>query len=379
VIDEYERRTQRLIVELSLAEGAIVAATSDAFLDDIEALAVAVSIPGEVLDVPAAVASGSYDAAIGALVDVRNGRVQGALGQAEYAVRAADGVRFLVLIVVPLVAMLVMRSAIKRRREQDALRAELDRQRAVIASKDEFVTNLSHELRTPLTGVYSSALALDEGALQDPATAAELTGLIVSDAAELSRMVDDLITAGQIETDSVVLTIDEIDIATEIETAIEPFLRIGASITYAPEDHTVVADRLRLRQIVRNLVSNATKHGGPNIEVFTELGSGTVSLFVMDDGDGIDDDRLTRLFDRYQHEGSDPLLQGSVGMGLAVARSLAVGMGGNLTYTRTNGLTYFVLRLPSHRTGRLNERVEDSLGNETASQSASEVAKLFSR
>ena len=113
--------------------------------------------------------------------------------------------------------------------------------------------------------------------------------------------------------------------------------------------------------------------------MFTELGSGTVSLFVMDDGDGIDDDRLTRLFDRYQHEGTDPLLQGSVGMGLAVARSLAVGMGGNLTYTRTNGLTYFVLRLPSHRTGRLNERVEDSLGNETASQSASEVAKLFSR
>jgi signal transduction histidine kinase len=379
VIDEYVRRTQRLIVELSVAEGAIVAATSDAFLGDIEALTVAVAIPGEVVDVPAAVASGSYDAAIGALVDVRNDRVQGALGQAEYAGRAADGVRFLVLVVVPLVAMLVMRSAIRRRRVQDALRVELDRQRAVIASKDEFVTNLSHELRTPLTGVYSSALALDEGALQDPETAAELTGLIVSDAAELSRMVDDLITAGQIETDSVVLAIDEIDIAPEIGTVIEPFVRSGATISYTPEDHTAVADRLRLRQIVRNLVSNAVKHGGPNIEVFTELGSGAVSLFVMDDGDGIDDDRLTRLFDRYQHEGSDPLLQGSVGMGLAVARSLAVGMGGNLTYTRTNGLTYFVLRLPSHRTGRLNERVEDSLGNETASQSASEVAKLFSR
>ena len=379
VIDEYQQRTSRLMDELDPVEEAAVGATSEAFLGDIDALVVAVSIPGAVVDVPAAVASGSYDAAIGALVDVRNARVEGALGQAEYAGQAADGVRFLVVVVVPLIAMLVMRSAMRRRRERDALQTELDRQLAVIASKDEFVTNLSHELRTPLTGVYSSALALDEGALADPATAAELTGLIVSDAAELSRMVDDLITAGQIETDSVVLTIDEMDIAPEIETAIEPFVRIGATITYTPEGHTAVADRLRFRQIVRNLVSNAVKHGGPNIEVFTELGSGTVSLFVMDDGDGIDDDRLTRLFDRYQHEGSDPLLQGSVGMGLAVARSLAVGMGGNLTYTRTNGLTYFVLRLPSHRTGRLNERVEDSLGNETASQSASEVAKLFSR
>ena len=377
--ESYEDRLSDLIVELDSAEAGTVEVTSRALLNEIEAFSAALAAVRIGDAIATQVAPVTYDAAIGALVDVRDARVVGALIEAQYAGQAADGVRFLVIVGVPLIAILAMRSVMRRRRERDALQTELDRQRAVIASKDEFVTNLSHELRTPLTGVYSSALALDEGAFQDPATAAELTGLIVSDAAELSRMVDDLITAGQIETDSVVLTIDEIDIASEIETAIEPFVRIGASITYTAEDHTAVTDRLRFRQIVRNLVSNAVKHGGPNIEVFTELGSGTVSLFVMDDGDGIDDDRLTRLFDRYQHEGSDPLLQGSVGMGLAVARSLAVGMGGNLTYTRTNGLTYFVLRLPSHRTGRLNERVEDSLGNETASQSASEVAKLFSR
>jgi K+-sensing histidine kinase KdpD len=105
-----------------------------------------------------------------------------------------------------------------------------------------------------------------------------------------------------------------------------------------------------------------------------------VSVFVMDDGDGIPDDHVRSLFDRYQHEGSEPLLQGSVGLGLAVGRALAVGMGGDLTYTRTNGLTYFVLKVPSHRMGRLNERVEEqSLGNESAAQSASEVAKLFAR
>ena len=55
-------------------------------------------------------------------------------------------------------------------------------------------------------------------------------------------------------------------------------------------------------------------------------------------------------------------------------------MGGNLSYTRTNGLTYFVFRLPAHRVGKLGERVDDqSLGDESAAKSASDVAKLFSR
>ena len=226
--ESYEDRLSDLIVELDSAEAGTVEVTSRALLNEIEAFSAALAAVRIGDAVATQIAPVTYDAAIGALVDVRDARVVGALVEAQYAGQAADGVRFLVIVGVPLIAILAMRSVMRRRRERDALQTELDRQRAVIASKDEFVTNLSHELRTPLTGVYSSALALDEGALQDPATAAELTGLIVSDAAELSRMVDDLITAGQIETDSVVLTIDEIDIASEIETAIEPFVRIGA-------------------------------------------------------------------------------------------------------------------------------------------------------
>jgi signal transduction histidine kinase len=193
-------------------------------------------------------------------------------------------------------------------------------------------------------------------------------------------MVDDLITAGQVETGNIALDIEDIAIDEEIEAVVDPFISSGSTITFTASGDVAVADRLRFRQILRNLVSNAVKHGGPNIDVFSEYGNGTVSVFVMDDGDGIEDDRLTQIFDRYQHEGTGPLLQGSVGLGLAIARSLATGMNGTLNYTRTNGLTYFVLRLPSHRVGKLNERVDDqSLGDESAARSASEVAKLFSR
>ncbi len=385
-VSEFVSRVRQLTDELDGEERQMVVLSSEAYFAIVEDRIIVLEgilnelESGGIPIVDVSIESDVYNAAVASLVRVRDDRTVNVLVEAEYSGVASDAVRFLVVFVIPVTGMFVLRRLLRRRRERESLEAELERQHAVIASKDEFVTNLSHELKTPLTGVYSTALVLSEAGFEDAETAEELTGLIVHDAGELSRMVDDLITAGQVETNSVALTFEEIEVDPEVQTVIDSFERAGVSITFTPGNHYAEVDRLRLRQVLRNLVSNAVKHGGSNIEVFSEQGAGMVSIFVMDDGDGIPDDHVRSLFDRYQHEGSEPLLQGSVGLGLAVGRALAVGMGGNLTYTRTNGLTYFVLKLPSHRVGRLNERVEEqSLGSESAAQSASEVAKLFAR
>jgi signal transduction histidine kinase len=383
---EFATRATQLADGLDGAERATVVEATDAYFLGIETVIadldgyVAAIEAGQDVTVGDDPTGDAYVAAVTELRKVRDERAVSVLAESEYSGIAADAVRFLVVFVIPVTAMVLLRSVVRRRRERELLQAELARQHAVIVSKDEFVTNLSHELRTPLTGVYSTALILAESGFADREIAGELTGLIINDAGELSRMVDDLITAGQIETDSVALTFEDLEIDPEVRTVIDPFIHAGASITFTPSGDSAEIDRLRFRQVLRNLVSNAVKHGGPNIEVFSEYGAGMVSIFVMDDGDGIPDEHVSGLFDRYQHEGTEPLLQGSVGLGLAVARALAVGMGGSLTYTRTNGITYFVFKVPSHRVGRLNERVEDqSLGNEGAAKSASEVAKLFAR
>lgn len=383
---EYATRVTQLANGLDSQERSTLEAATTAYflavegaIDDLGAIAEAIE-RGEAIAVGPDPTGDAFADAIVALREVRDERAVGVLAESQFSGIAADGVRFLVIFVIPVTAMFLLRSVLRRRRERELLQAELARQHAVIASKDEFVTNLSHELRTPLTGVYSTALVLAESGFDDQDVAAELTGLIVSDASELSRMVDDLITAGQIETDSMSMTFEELDIDPEIQTALDPFVHAGASITFTPGGDVAEVDRLRFRHVVRNLVSNAVKHGGPNIEVFSEYGAGMVSVFVMDDGDGIPDDHVASLFDRYQHEGDEPLLQGSVGLGLAVGRALAVAMGGSLSYTRTNGITYFVFKVPSHRVGRLTDRVEDqALGNQNAAKSASEVAKLFAR
>ncbi len=104
-----------------------------------------------------------------------------------------------------------------------------------------------------------------------------------------------------------------------------------------------------------------------------------LSLFVMDDGEGIDESIRERLFEPYVHDGAEPLLAGSVGLGLAIARSLAVGMDGSLSYTRTNGLTYFVLKLPAHKVSRLRERVVGTDRGDDTMYDTRKVAKLFSR
>ncbi len=381
VTGEFQRRTTELIARLGEPESSSLTASSAAFISSTRGVITALT-SGIDTPVPRVtrVESDAYDAVVVDLVTARDSRVRGVLVAAESVGQAADAVRFLVVVVIPIVAMLAFRSVLRRRKEREALRAEVRHQTELNTQKDEFVANLSHELRTPLTGIYGFALALDESGFEDKEMAVELTSLIIAEAGELSRMVDDLITAGQIETGNFALDIEDTDVDPVIEMVVEPYIRAGTDIKVTPGGFSAEVDVRRFQQAMRTLVSNAVRHGGPRIEVFSEHGAGMVSVFVMDDGDGIPDETVERIFERYVHEGTEPLLQGSVGLGLAIARSLAVSMGGSLTYTRTNGMTYFVLKAPSRPVSRLHDRVLDSdrVVDEDM-YDTQEVAKLFAR
>ncbi|MCL1598534.1 MAG: HAMP domain-containing histidine kinase [Actinomycetia bacterium] len=379
-INEYESRASTLIARLGTTESGTITASSAVFLEEMRRVTDALSADGEIGTprVPALDTNAYQDLEDG-LVAVRDTRVREVLVAAENVGQVADAVRFLVVVVIPIGAIVLLRSVYRRRRERDALEAELQHQRELSTQKDEFLTNLSHELKTPLTGIYGFALALDEDGLDDPDLARELTGHIITEAGELSRMVDDLITAGQIETGNVGFIIDDVEVDAVVESVIEPYLRTGHTIDVVPGECTAEADPRRLQQIVRTLVSNAVCHGGPNIEIFSEYGAGMLSLFVMDDGEGIDEGIRERLFEPYVHDGAEPLLAGSVGLGLSIARSLAVAMDGSLSYTRSNGLTYFVVKLPAHKVSRLAERVVGTDHDDDTMYDTRKVAKLFSR
>jgi len=280
------------------------------------------------------------------LAEIRDARSAEILLAGEGVGRAANAVRFLVVFLLPLGIMIGVWRAVRRTSERRILTEELRHERQVSQSKDSFIADVSHELRTPLTGIYGFASALEDDDQTLNPTSRELIGLIVTEAAELARMVDDLVAAGRIDANAISYSIEPIALSQEIEEVVRPFKRRGVSVEVDDIGISVQADRLRLRQLLRNLVSNAAKYGGRELAVTAYHRDGMVVIEVIDDGPGVSAEVEDRLFNRYVHQNGSALLQGSVGLGLAIARSFAIGMNGTLEYRRVDGLTIFEVCLP---------------------------------
>lgn len=212
----------------------------------------------------------------------------------------------------------------------------------LVKAKDEFIARISHELRTPLTavvGLTSEMATMDELGEEERS---ELMHLVAGQAAEMSYIVDDLLVAARAEMGTLSIDVALVDLGEEIASAIDG---LGLAVVEVPESiPKVVADPSRIRQILRNLLTNAERYGGPNLRVLTGRTAGSVWLEVRDDGAGVAPEEEGRIFEPYAtvHSG----VKGSVGLGLSVARQLAELMDGSLTYHRDLGETVFRLELP---------------------------------
>ena len=123
----------------------------------------------------------------------------------------------------------------------------------------------------------------------------------------------------------------------------------GAAWRSIPEEVPLIAiaDALRLRQVLHNLISNAVRHGGSEITVLGRPDGGGFSVAVGDDGPGVPARTEGRLFTRFVHSADQALITGSVGLGLAITRLLIEGMGGTVVYERRDGHTWFTARFGS--------------------------------
>ena len=111
-------------------------------------------------------------------------------------------------------------------------------------------------------------------------------------------------------------------------------------------DPVVEADRVRVGQILRNLVTNATRYGGTQRSIHVSRTETAGVVEVHDDGTGIPFEERERIFEPYTRAHDRPGMTASVGLGLAVSRQLAELMGGNLEYHGDQGHSVFRLTLP---------------------------------
>lgn len=357
-----ESRTQTL--EASLPEG------------DPELVNEAAALAGVVVEGVGLLSAGSVDEAV-AMVETEFEPAHGRLVRSAERYRdsaaarlaasdsasrvVADVARFGVAFALPVLALLGYRELMRRRVRESELIAMLGSERELSRSKDEFIANISHELRTPLTSIYGFSRVLEEDGFDDPETALDLVNLIISESSELSRMVDDLLTAARADAGVLSFEIEEVEVESEVREVVAPFNRMGPSIQVDCEPALIRADPLRLRQVIRNLVSNGRRHGGSRIRVIGRPGErGWFEVTVSDDGPGVRPDMEDRLFQRFSHRGREAVLAGGLGIGLSIVRMLAEEMGGRVEYERREEETRFTVRLPLARSaGRLDPTTPD--------------------
>jgi signal transduction histidine kinase len=282
-------------------------------------------------------------------LEAEQARIQAAIDDNSADNRELNGwILFIVTLAVPGSAVAVYFVVARRqmRAMQEWNRMEIDAERAIGRAKDSFIAGLSHELRTPLTSIYGFAEMMTDGEIKGPEAVEEAALTIATEAAEMARMVDDLLVASRLASTGVELEIVPTNVAQVVDAALTPFIRAGITVSWEPTTAYVATDGARLRHVLVNLLSNAVRHGGQSVGVELTEGDGVIEVEVWDDGPGVPDEHVDRLFDPYVHRDDAALLTGSVGLGLAVASRLAALLGGRLAYQRFGGKTYFVLTLP---------------------------------
>jgi signal transduction histidine kinase len=245
-------------------------------------------------------------------------------------------------------------------REREARHvAELARQTAERANhaKSQFVTALSHELRTPLqsiTGFTESLRTLD---LSPERRRQALDGISKASAHILS-IVDDVLDLARVEAGAMPIALEPVDaavVAHETVALTQPLAEartVAVACDARPVE--VIADRRRLQQVLLNLVSNALRFSNPGttVTIRTDAGSGrhsgVASIHVIDQGPGIPDDLLDRLFVPFDRLGADAGREGGAGLGLVLAKRLTEAMGGALDLDSTVGVgTHATITLSS--------------------------------
>jgi signal transduction histidine kinase len=279
--------------------------------------------------------------------------LEASIRDSEAAAQLLSGaIRLLVTLILPVLAILLYRrrAAAQVRAAQIEMDAQLAADRRIAKAKNQFVAGMSHEMRTPLTGIYGFSEVL----LDSPPEAEmdrELITVINTEAAELSRMVDDFIAFSHIDSKGLEAELAPTDLSTCVETVIDRFRRRGTEITVDGDADGALADPRLTEQILTNFVSNAIQHGGETIRIVLHSSATMVRCDVIDDGPGVDQAMIDRLFTRFVHDGAQVFTTGTPGLGLWVARHLARAMGGDVSYERREGLTVFSLHLPKAHLG----------------------------
>jgi signal transduction histidine kinase len=213
-----------------------------------------------------------------------------------------------------------------------------------------FLMSVSHELRTPLTAIRGHLDAVREGVVHEPEAQAESLDVIAAETDRLERLVGDVLDLAKLDARRFTVLREEVDMGRLLDQAYASFgeeaRRRGIEYRYQANERPVITtDGDRVLQIISNLLANAfrwTPDGG-TIELALDAANGDVSVAVADSGPGIRRDEQERIFRPFWSQDG-----GGTGLGLTIARELAMALGGRIELASTTGKgSRFALVLPA--------------------------------
>lgn len=237
---------------------------------------------------------------------------------------------------------------------------DVTQMRRLEQTRRDFVANASHELKTPVTAIKGSIETLREGAMHNPKDADRFLEMIARQADYLQSIIEDLLSLARIEQAS-----ESNKLAAEDQT-IEPILREAIEATGSAADSRGQKIELRcaadlhanvngflIRQAMINLIDNACKYSPEGTRIVVEAKSETKQLVlsVTDEGPGIAEKHLSRIFERfYRVEASRNRKYGGTGLGLAIVKHAALAHGGSAEVdTQLGRGSTFYIRVPIER------------------------------
>jgi two-component system, OmpR family, phosphate regulon sensor histidine kinase PhoR len=210
--------------------------------------------------------------------------------------------------------------------------SEINKLNRLETHRKEYIGNVSHELKTPIFNIQGYLETLIDGGIEDPDVNMKFLEKASQSTQRMNQIVDDLQTISQFESDEMVLEKEDFDIimlSKDISEAMDYMAKqkqVSISVLFGTNDKYLVnADKFRIRRVLTNLVVNAINYNKVNGEVrikFHELES-KIKIEVSDNGIGIPDQHLPRLFERFyrvdKHRSRE---NGGSGLGLSIVKHI---------------------------------------------------------
>jgi signal transduction histidine kinase len=215
------------------------------------------------------------------------------------------------------------------------------------AMKSAFLATMSHELRTPLNAILGFAQILHSDSLPStPAQKKVFVGHILKAGKHLLALINEVLDLARVESGALSVTMEVVALApilAECEALLVPLAERHKVTLYFPacgEAH-VLCDRLRLKQVLINILSNAIKYNREHGCVMVNCepgGAGEARIAVRDTGAGLDSSQLAQLFEPFNRLGREAGVEEGTGIGLALTRHLVELMGGTIAVESTPGV-----------------------------------------